>query len=357
MEATVLSLAKSVLSGVVSEAKSAIKEEVALQLGVNKDLVFINDEFEMMQTFLMAADEEEGEKKVVRTWVKQVRDLGYDVEDSLQDFALHLEKKTSWWRFPCTLKKRHAIAKDIKDLKARVDDVSHRNMRYRSIEDPSSRPTTAADKYMSSSSSVFGIGHAAKQDNEKVDLAGLITRGSKELMVISVWGTSSDVGKMSTIRKVYDDPKVTEKFACRAWVKLMDPFNPVEFIRSLVRQFYGNSNKSLIGNPEDGRTKGVHISRSMALEEEELEDEFDKLVSNNQYMIVIEDLSTISEWDWLKLYLPDNKKGSRIIVSTQHIELAGLCVGQTNQVSELKQFSPDQSLYIIFPEVIASIYY
>jgi hypothetical protein len=356
METTVLSLAKSVLNGAVGKAKSVISEEVALQLGVRRDLAFINDEFEMMQTFLLAADEERGEKKVVHTWVKQVRDLGYDVEDCLQDFSLHLDKP-SWWRFPCTMKKRHSIANEIKDLKARVEDVSHRNLRYRLIEDPSSKPTSAADRYLSSTAAVFGVDgarRAAKLENKKVDLVDLITNGDKDRRVITVWGTSNDLGKMSTIRKAYEDPKVISKFRCRAWVKLVNPFDPNEFLRSLVRQFYGNSN--LIGSPKQGRTMGVHISKSMAAECD-MEDEFDKQVNENEYMIVIEDLSTISEWDWIKLYLPDMKNGSRILMSTQQIELASLCVGQPNQVSELKQFSSDQSLYIFFHKEVTKASY
>lgn len=350
-----LSLAKSVMSGVAGQAKSVIKEEVALQLGVHRDLAFINDEFEMMQNFLMAADEEGGEKKVVRAWVRQVRDLGYDVEDSLLDYALHLDK-SSWWRFLCTLRRRRAIAKEIKDLKARVDDVSHRNLRYRLIEDPSSKPATAADRYLSSTASAFGIDgarRAAREDkNKKVDLAELITKGSQELMVITVWGTSNDVGKMSTIRKAYDDARVTRKFRCRAWVKLSHPFNPAEFLQSIVRQFYGNSDGL---TPQQGRTMGVHISRSMSSKQAKLEDEYDRHVSNNQYMIVIEDLSTVTEWDWLKLYLPDKNNGSRIVVSTQQIELASLCVGEPNQVSELKQFSSDQTLYIFHQKEVYQV--
>ena len=39
------------------------------------------------------------------------------------------------------------------------------------------------------------------------------------LRVVAVWGTSDDLGKMSEIRKAYDDPKVKVRFGCRAWVR------------------------------------------------------------------------------------------------------------------------------------------
>jgi len=73
---------KSVLSGALGFAKSALAEEVPLQLGVQRDQAFILDELEMMLAFLMAAHEEHDEHKVIKIWVKQVRDVAYDVEDS-----------------------------------------------------------------------------------------------------------------------------------------------------------------------------------------------------------------------------------------------------------------------------------
>ena len=75
-------MGKSVLSGALGFAKSALAEEVPLQLGVQRDQAFILDELEMMLAFLMAAHEEHDEHKVIKIWVKQVRDVAYDVEDS-----------------------------------------------------------------------------------------------------------------------------------------------------------------------------------------------------------------------------------------------------------------------------------
>lgn len=53
-----LSVGKSVVNGALSYARSALAEQVALQLGVQRDQAFIKDELEMMQAFLMAADDE-----------------------------------------------------------------------------------------------------------------------------------------------------------------------------------------------------------------------------------------------------------------------------------------------------------
>ncbi|KAL6900700.1 hypothetical protein ACP4OV_005376 [Aristida adscensionis] len=113
MEATALSVGKSVLSGALGYAKSALAEEVALQLGVQRDHAFIRDELEMMQAFLKATHDEQDKQEVFMTWVKQVRDVAYDSEDNLQECSIHL-KKPSWWRHPRTLRERSRIAKQMK---------------------------------------------------------------------------------------------------------------------------------------------------------------------------------------------------------------------------------------------------
>jgi hypothetical protein len=87
MEATVVSMGKAVLDGALGYAKSKAAEEIALQLGVEGDVDFITDELQMMQSFLVMADEDNGQNKVFMTWVRQIGDLAYKVEDSLMDLA------------------------------------------------------------------------------------------------------------------------------------------------------------------------------------------------------------------------------------------------------------------------------
>ena len=50
-----VSLGKAVLDSALGYARPAAAEEVALQLGVERDVGFVADEMEMMRSFLMAA--------------------------------------------------------------------------------------------------------------------------------------------------------------------------------------------------------------------------------------------------------------------------------------------------------------
>uniref|UniRef100_K3YFW4 NB-ARC domain-containing protein n=1 Tax=Setaria italica TaxID=4555 RepID=K3YFW4_SETIT len=337
MEATALSVGKSVLDGALGYAKSAVAEEVALQLGIQRDHAFIRDELSMMQAFLRAAHGERDDHEVLMTWVKQVRDVAYDAEDCLQNFSIHLHNQ-SWWHLPRTLRERRRIAKQMKELRARVEDVSQRNLRYQLINSASSKPVTSADEKPNiAAAGIYGINdarRAGKKDNSKVDLVQLINQEGEDLRVIAVWGTSSDLGQTSIIKAVYDNPDIKGKFAYRAWVRVMHPFNAKDFVQSLVKQF--RSTVGFEGLLEEDKTW------------QELAEELKGYVNEKGYLVVLNDLSTIEEWDDIKVCFPNYKKGSRIIVCTPQVEVASLCLGQESQVLELKQFSTDQTIYAFY---------
>ncbi|KAF7087281.1 hypothetical protein CFC21_090480 [Triticum aestivum] len=335
MEATALSIGKSVLNAALRSAKSPVAEEVALQLGVQRDKAFITDELEMMQSFLMVAhDERDEHNKVVRTWVKQVRDVSYDVEDGIQDFVVHM-KKQSWWRIPCTLLNRRHVAKQMKELRTKVKDVSERNLRYSLIKGSSSTEPAAT-----AAATMFGVEearHAAKKHQSRSDLAQLINQeGGNQIGVIGVWGTNGSVGHTSIIWEAYENPIVKLNFPCRAWVRVMRPFSPTEFVQSMVKQFHATVG---VGVLLEGERKGQDLAQA-----------FNGYVNEKRCLIVLTDLSTIEEWHQIKICFPENKLGSQIIVSTKHVEVASLCPGQPSTVSELKQLSADQTIYAFYKQ-------
>ncbi|KAG2640734.1 disease resistance protein Pik-2-like isoform X1 [Panicum virgatum] len=356
MEATALSVGKSALDGALSYAKSAIAQEVALQLGVQRDQAFIRDELEMMLAFLMAAHEERDEHKVVKTWVKQVRDVSYDVEDCLQDLAVRLGKPSRWC-FIRTLVDRHKVATRMKELRAKVEDVSQRNIRYRLIKGTTGpKPATGAGpSNIISGATMFGIEEARRQkDKAKVDLCQLINEGNEDLRVIAVWGTSGLLGQTVVIKGEYDNLKRSKKFELYAWIRIVHPFSPLEFLQCIMSQFYRTSFEEA-GKVQDETNIGTQILMKMgAMKQDDLVDSFSKHVNKKSYLIVLNDLSTIEEWEAIKEYFPNKKKGSRIIVSTKHGEVASLCAGHESVVSELKQSSIDQSIFASYNKVLQS---
>uniref|UniRef100_A0A0E0CT49 NB-ARC domain-containing protein n=1 Tax=Oryza meridionalis TaxID=40149 RepID=A0A0E0CT49_9ORYZ len=142
------------------------------------------------------------------------------------------------------------------------------------------------------------------------------------------------MGQTTIIRTAYENPDVQIRFPCRAWVRVMHPFNPRDFVQSLENQLHA--------------TQGVEALLEKEKTEQDLAKEFNEHVNDRRCLIVLNDLSTIEEWDQIKKCFQNCKKGSQIIVSSTQVEVASLCAGQESQASEPKQLSADQTLYAFY---------
>ena len=147
MAETVVSMARSMVRGAISVAASAAAAEVGLLVGVRKDIWFIKDELETMEAFLEVAESIKKKDVLLKVWAKQVRDLSYNIEDCLSEFMVHVGSQ-SFLRRLMKLKDRHRIAVRIRDLKARVEEVSIRNTRYNLIKAEASNTTGDMDSHM-----------------------------------------------------------------------------------------------------------------------------------------------------------------------------------------------------------------
>ncbi|KAE8796247.1 putative disease resistance protein RGA4 [Hordeum vulgare] len=348
MEVTAISIGKSVLSGALNYAQSAVAEEVTLQLGVHRDRSFITRELEMMRGFLMAAHDERDDDMVVKIWVKQVRDVSYAV----------------------VLARRY-VGQQMKDLRADVEEVSQRNQRYHLIKGSSSNRASAVGRPIISSATMSAADDARlRRHKANMDLADLINCKDDALRVISLWGTSSsDLGELSIIKNIYEDPMVQKNFDCCACITLMCPFSQTDFIQSIVRQIYDNSFQE---TGEGGKTTiGAQVLKTMVTPKEDdglahvfkrllmqrtkeagLAYEFKRYLNDKSYLIVLKELHTMEEWDCIKTCFPDNKKGSRIIVFTEQVEVASLCIGAEDEALVRNKLFSDRSLYAFYKKVI-----
>lgn len=99
-----LGLTKTAVEGTLSRVQLAIDEENKLRVTAKQDLRYITAEFLMMQSFLKVVNKERANNEVVKTWVKQLRDLAFDVEDCVE-FVVHLDNNSAltWlWRHGTT---------------------------------------------------------------------------------------------------------------------------------------------------------------------------------------------------------------------------------------------------------------
>ncbi|XP_066339712.1 disease resistance protein Pik-2-like [Miscanthus floridulus] len=293
----------------------------------------------MMQSFLSSTTKNVT-NNVVGTFVAQVLDLAYDVEDSIE-FVVHLDTMSEsdlWCRMipacmrpPLPLDEAVGI---IAQMKVRVQDVIQRKERYTLISDSGGPNPVMKMKQLHNVSSSFDMlaeaGSSAMNQRDMDALTKLVTKRGSHRQVVSVWALGGDHGAAckSIIRKAYDNPKIWQDFSCRAWVKLGSPFNLPEFCRSLTDQFRGA-----------GPVKDDHIA-----------DEFEEQVNNRQYLLVLEDLSTKEDWGVIIEKLPDKSNSSCIVVLTEQFQVASFCTG----LRYIQHFWADYSVCTFYEEVPAN---
>ncbi|KAF7019814.1 hypothetical protein CFC21_032949 [Triticum aestivum] len=293
----------------------------------------------MMQSFLNVASKDRARNEVVRTWVRQLRNLAFDVEDCVE-LVIHLDNESTrnWvWRLvpscmapPRTRYLDGAVA-ELKWLKARVEEVSQRNTRYNLISDSGSSNTVSQPPVMqlattapSTMDILMELWEAKAKHRGSCDLQKLITMEGNDLQVISLWGSAgSDSEGAQIINKAYCDPEINRIFNVRAWVKLMHPYNPDEFLNMLKTQLQASS-RSCQAFDFKGKTS---------------ENDAMKKLTGQRYLIILEGISSAVEWDIIRMYLPDNNNGSRIVVSTKQIGDAIFCTGEPYRVSVLGEFT------------------
>uniref|UniRef100_A0A0D9WPD9 NB-ARC domain-containing protein n=1 Tax=Leersia perrieri TaxID=77586 RepID=A0A0D9WPD9_9ORYZ len=318
MAETALGMAMTLVGGALSVASSAAKEEVGLLIGVQDDIWFINDELEMMQAFLKAVDGASENTGVLKAYLKQIRDMAYDIEDYLEDFMIFIRNR-SLLKQLLSLGTRHRITIQIRTIKQRVQEVSQRNLRYNLIK---LTPSVLDDVTRNLSALYVEESQLVGLDEPMKKLMEMINRNTEDIeanksgpRVISVIGMGG-LGKTTLANNVYNSKDLGDQFDSRAWITVSQSFDPKELIKEMINQMFGvETLKTILGQHEGIVLKLEHLTRRL---QERLQEK--------RYFVVLDDVWTIEAWDYIKLSFPNNSKdGSCVVVTTRNQALAKIC--------------------------------
>ncbi|XP_057773724.1 putative late blight resistance protein homolog R1A-10 [Salvia miltiorrhiza] len=98
------------------------------------------------------------------------------------------------------------------------------------------------------------------------------------------------------------DPLIVEHFSHLAWTTVSQDYNMRSILLSLLQCITGSDYE----HEGDG----------------ELKDILYKSLYGRRYMIVLDDIWSTKFWDEIRMYFPDNNKGSRIVITTRESDVA-----------------------------------
>jgi hypothetical protein len=236
-----------------------LAQEYSLVSGVRGDIQYINDELASMQAFLRdlsVVTEGHNHDNRRKDWMKQIRDVAYDVEDCIDDFAHRLPQDSisdakcsfiltkmyellTWWP-------RRDIASRIAELKVRAQQIADRRNRYGvnnpehcdSSNSPRPRAHAAAQdiaEYQDTKPQIVSIKEPVGMKTVMENLEKWLTepQPDKGRAVLSIVGFGG-VGKTTIAMALYR--KVSGKFDCQASVAVSQNYDEDEVLRSILNQ-------------------------------------------------------------------------------------------------------------------------
>ncbi|XP_047053517.1 disease resistance protein PIK6-NP-like [Lolium rigidum] len=301
MEGALVSAAAGALKPVLGKLATLLGDEYKRFRRVRKEIGFITQELVAMEAFLLKKSMEEEDPDIQdKVWMNEVRELSYDIEDSLDDFMKikNLLDKT---------KDRRQIADAIEDLKKQVYEASERRKRYTAGEVISKVNNVTVDPralaIFENASNLVGI------DGPKKEIIKLFTQETKcesrqqQIKMISIVGFGG-LGKTTLAFQVYQELK--EKFDCHAFVSVSRNPDMKTVLISILSQVTDEDYSKI----EDIPQLITRISNFLA---------------EKRYIIVVDDIWNVEIWDVIKFAFPRSGYDCRIITTTRLNNVAQSC--------------------------------
>ncbi|CAN6352494.1 unnamed protein product [Urochloa humidicola] len=247
MDAAVVSASHGAMASLLGKLGELLTAKYKLLQEAKGQIMFLKAELESMHAFLKKISDAEQPDEQDKCWAKEVRELSYDIEDSVSEFMLRVERDSSKphgfkgfikriTKLLTTMNIRHEIAKDFEGLKLRVKEVSERRTRYKMIDDVGSKPNnTPIDLRLlalhAETSSLVGVKGPRDQliqmMNEEDDVH------AHQLKVLSIVGLGG-LGKTTLANEIYR--KLEDKFQCRAFVSVSQKPIIWKILRTILSQ-------------------------------------------------------------------------------------------------------------------------
>ncbi|CAA2975121.1 late blight resistance homolog R1A-10 [Olea europaea subsp. europaea] len=141
-------------------------------------------------------------------------------------------------------------------------------------------------------------------DDNMMVIKDRLTGESSNLQTISIVGMGG-IGKTTLASKVYNDEFIVYHFYLRAWVTVSQDYNVQEILLGLL----DSMNKL---------TNEIRVETT-----EKLKEILYKNLKGKRYLIVMDDVWDTEAWDQVKGLFPNDKKGSRIMITTRLDNVAG----------------------------------
>ncbi|KAL7235110.1 hypothetical protein ACSBR1_018573 [Camellia fascicularis] len=314
-------MALSAVGLVIGRIVSALENEASLIGGVRDELNQLKLEFASMRSFLEDADKTTVQTEGEKTWVANVRDLAYEVEDIIDEYMYYMNKQKVYGKFtrflrqivyaPKNLWVRHRIATKLQKINSMIKAIPERNRRYGvdrvgeasscSQDHQRQPPNLSESSLFFKDDDLVGI-----EDGKKQLLDWLVDKEESQRTVISVVGMGGS-GKTTLVAQAYNSQIVKRQFDCYAWITVSQTYLVDDLLRSMIKEFYR------------GAKEAIPMDLSI-MSYRELIEMITNFLRLKRYVIVFDDVWSSNLWRDIHVSLLDEGLGSRELSNNPGLE-------------------------------------
>ncbi|CAL5067302.1 unnamed protein product [Urochloa decumbens] len=346
MDGFVMSAATGALKPVLTKLASMVSNEYNHFKGARSKIEFLTKELTSMHAFLLRMSEEENPDVQDKIWMEEVREISYDIEDSLDKFIYGVDgsySNSNGFIDKCKsllakIKNHHGIARMFDDLKAQVKEVGDRNARYKIPKTITTTSNVTVDHrslaIFEDASKIVGL------DEQKYELIKLLTSedecvSSQQPKVVSIVGYGG-IGKTTLAYQVYEELK--KQFECRAFVSASRTPDTTKIFRTIMSE---------VSNKPYSDTEAGDI--------QQLVRGINNFLKGKRYLIVIDDVWKTETCDVIKYALFRTGKNSRIITTTRIHDVAkACCASDSDRIYKIRPLGHPDSEILFFKRIFGS---
>ncbi|CAN6556114.1 unnamed protein product [Malus baccata var. baccata] len=321
-------------------ARREVLKYFGLVKGVDQNLKKWSATLSAIGAVLNDAEERQltAESNALKVWLDDLRDLAFDVEDVLDQYATKMLKRQIQHAHSSTRSKvwnsipngvfNFKMNSEIQKITERLQEISERKDQL-NLNIDTGTLTTRARQHISPSTSLPD-GPVIGRDEDKRKIVELLSKQEHRAVnfdVLAIVGMAG-VGKTTLAGQVLKDMVATQMFQPAVWVCVSDDFN----LESVTKQILQSI-----------------TSRQYTTEDyEKVQNDLHKELAGKKFLIVLDDVwKTCSYREWMKLQSPfrDGAQGSKIVVTTRDTDVSKM-MGAASLVHNLVPMENDFCLQV-----------
>ena len=295
---------------------SAVFHEIGLVYGVRGELRKLEDTLSTVRAVLVDAEEKQETSHAIAVWIRRLKDVVYDADDLLDDFATEeLRRKTDdrgrfggqvsdFFSSSNLLAFRFKMGHRIKVIRERLDDIANDISNFNFIPRVVISDVQVRNfKGRETCSVVEKSQKIVGRDEDKKQIIELLFE--ENLSMVGIVGMGG-LGKTTIAQLVYNDRRVANHFDLKMWVCVSDYFDVKILVRNVIKS---------------ATNRGVED-----LELDQLQRLLRQNIDGKKYLLVLDDVwnEDVQKWGQLTTLLPVGANGSKILVTTRSTKIASI---------------------------------